>query len=269
MDRQRRNLAKIKAIQANQAKKPGSSEKKTSHHPGVPLLTGGPDTNLMLWKKRVGSLLQIEYGDFSRFTSTNEHFEIAPIEFDADDLTAEADPFGFNRDDIKVSKAERTKKTASFKAMWAPCYALIESLLSPEIEAAIKQLDGYELASTIFDPLLLYILAIEAATGDGPCVNKPIADSSARSKYNTCKMQSGETITEFHERFTFVMDQMKEFNDVIIVKEDETEEVRLHLSDRSSNSNRFPHSFGRKILCIQGRCDQQVERQELCNAGHP
>ena len=74
---------------------------KTSRFAGVPLLTGGPDSNLMIWKKQIAELLLEMFGDLAKFTDSLEHYEPDEVEINPQELTKEADPFGFNKEKIK------------------------------------------------------------------------------------------------------------------------------------------------------------------------
>ena len=99
-DRRRRAILKMKA--ARSVIKPASiSNKKTSCHSGVPLLTGGPDSNLMVWKKQIGDLLKEMFGDFGKFVDSHEHYVPDEVEYDDENLTPERDPHGFNRAKVK------------------------------------------------------------------------------------------------------------------------------------------------------------------------
>ena len=80
-ERRRRAIIKMKATRT--VTKVGAvNTKKTSRYPGVPLLTGGPDSNLMVWKKAIGELLKEMFGNLGKFVDTHEHYVPAEIEFD-------------------------------------------------------------------------------------------------------------------------------------------------------------------------------------------
>ena len=81
----------------------------------MPLLTGGPDSNLMIWKKQIKELLLEMFGDLGKFTDTHEHFVPHEIEFDEQELTQENDPFGFKRADIKDERSTRLKEVKELK----------------------------------------------------------------------------------------------------------------------------------------------------------
>jgi hypothetical protein len=104
----------------------------------------------------------------AKFTDTHEHYQPDEIEFDEEDLTEENDPFGFARGDIKGQRTARTKELKELRKNWTPCYTIVKSLLSPEIETRIKELPGYANAAGTYDPLMIYLLSLEAATGNGP-----------------------------------------------------------------------------------------------------
>ena len=92
----------------------------------------------------------------------------------------EQDPYGFTKGEIKDLKTLRLKEVNDLRKNWTPCYIIIMSLLSPEIETAIHEIDGYTSAASLYDPLLLYLLSIEAATGDGPAESKVLSSSASR-----------------------------------------------------------------------------------------
>ena len=84
-DRKRRAILKIKATRTL-ATKISHGSKKTSRQ-GVPLLTGGSDSNLMIRKKQIKELLLEMFGDLEKFTYTHKHFVPQEIEFDEQELT--------------------------------------------------------------------------------------------------------------------------------------------------------------------------------------
>jgi hypothetical protein len=113
-ERKRRAILKIKATRAL-ASKITQGNKKSSRHQGVPLLTGGPDSNLMIWKKQIGDLLKEIFGDFGTFTDTNDHYEPDEIEFDEEDLTPDNDPHGFKKGNIKDQMSLRLKEVKELR----------------------------------------------------------------------------------------------------------------------------------------------------------
>ena len=119
----------------------------------------GPESNLMIWKKQTKELLVEMFGDLGKFVDSHEHFVPDEVEFDPEDLTLENDPFGFKKGEIKDLKSNRIKEMKELQKNWAPCFTIIKSLLSPEIEARIKELDGYANAAEHYDPLLIYLLS--------------------------------------------------------------------------------------------------------------
>ena len=81
-EQRRRALLKIKATPQATAKI--SHSKKECRHAGMPLLTGGINSNLMIWKKQIAELLLELFGDLAKFVDTYEHFEPPEVEFDED-----------------------------------------------------------------------------------------------------------------------------------------------------------------------------------------
>ena len=229
VEQRRRALLKIKATPTT-AKI--SHSKKECRHAGVPLLTGGINSNLMTWKKQIAELLLEMFGDLAKFIDTYEHFEPPEVEFDEDDLTKDKDPFGFERDKIKSKNSLRSKKIEDLKDSWTACYTIIKGTLSTEIEAKIKVLPGYAAAARAYDPLLIYVLSIEAATGEGPAESRPMAASASRGRYYATRKEPEESLAEFYERFAFAVEQMKQDNDVVIEGgDDEEDKVTPCLSD--------------------------------------
>ncbi len=96
MDNERRRRAIQKIKSADAAEKISTIPKKTSRFAGVPLLTGGPESNLMIWKKQIAELLLEMFGDLAKFTDTYEHYEPDEVIIDPEEVTKEADPFGFS-----------------------------------------------------------------------------------------------------------------------------------------------------------------------------
>ena len=135
-ERRRRAIQKIKSAEA--AEKISTIPKKTSRFTGIPLLTGGPESNLMTWKKQIAELLLEMFGDLAKFTDTYEHYEPEEVEIDPELLTKEADPFGFNKETIKGKLNLREKRVEDLRSNWTPCYTIIKGTLSPEVEAKIK-----------------------------------------------------------------------------------------------------------------------------------
>ena len=220
-ERKRRAILKIKATRAL-ASKITQGSKKSSRHPGVPLLTGGPDSNLMVWKKQIRELILEIFGDLGMFTDTNDHYVPEEIEFDEDELTPENDPHGFKKGDIKDRMSLRFKEV---KKELDPCFTVIKGTLSPEIESRIKELDGYAHAAETYDPLLIYLLAVQAATGNGPAESKVISAAVSRERYAATKKEREEGLSDFLERYTFALDQQAGDNDIIV--EDEHGEITV------------------------------------------
>ena len=71
----------------------------------------------------------------------SEHFVPQEIEFDEQELTQENDKFGFKRADIKDERSTCLKNVEELKKNWTPCFIIIKSILSPEIEARIKEME--------------------------------------------------------------------------------------------------------------------------------
>ena len=73
---------------------PQKSSRKVSPFKEVPLLTRGPNSNLMHWEKGLKSYLFQRFGDFARFMDEDEHYSPPEIEIDQAKLGPEADPHG-------------------------------------------------------------------------------------------------------------------------------------------------------------------------------
>ncbi len=92
--------------------------KKVSQHLNCPLLVRWEDssTNVMVWKKCLGDLLQEKYGDLGKFTINGGTYWVPDeIEHDEDDLGDEADPQGFHLDDIKEERRNCLRHMAEMK----------------------------------------------------------------------------------------------------------------------------------------------------------
>ena len=195
--------------------------KKVSKHINVPLLLRAEDgsSNLMTWKKRVSDLLLEQYGNLGRFTiNGGEYFVPEEVTYEEEELTEENDPFGFKKDEVRERHRNRTKLVEAMKADRVPCFATIRSTLSPAMEESIKEQAEWSTALEELDPLQLWILAIYAASTDGPIETAVDSAYSSREKYNACVMESSceESIVEFHERFEFAVEQMQSCNEVTV-----------------------------------------------------
>ena len=215
---------------------PKDANKKVSSRTSVPLLTRNEDgsSNLMIWKKRIGNLLLEEYGDLGRFTIDGEYFVPDEIAFDAEDFTADNDPFGFNRDAVKAQILDRDKHIRSMQKDHTACFATIRGTLSPGIEEACKELGPWPDVYASFSPLGYYRLAVSAASNDGPTVNQVDLAYEARANYNKCLHNEDESIVEFHERFDFATDVLLANNEIEILDEEgNVEETREFMTPQS------------------------------------
>ena len=78
-------------------------------------------------------------------------------------------------------------------------------------------LPGYAAAARGYEPLLIYVLSIEAATGEGPAESRPMAAAASRGRYYATKKDGPEeTLADFYERFAFAVDQKKTLPSVSI-----------------------------------------------------
>ncbi len=191
--------------------------KKVSKHVNVPLLTRSEDgsTNLMIWRKRVSDLLLESYGDLGRFTNNGGVYFIPDeIEFNAEELNEQNDPYGFRRDEIRELRKNRLKHIESMKSNRVPCFATLRSTLSNDIEESIKELEEWDEVLQNLDPLRLWNMANFVATNDGPIESTVDTAYSARQKYNACVMNSEESIVEFHERFEFAAEMLQATNEI-------------------------------------------------------
>ena len=201
--------------------------KKVSLLQGVPLLqkpSEGNPGNLMLWQKRLAEALLEKYGDLGRFVADGEYYVPPEIEVDESTLSKDKDPFGFRREEIKFAKSERVKHIGAMARDRTPCYATIKGVLSPALEEAVKELDGYEDVAAEFCPHGLFKLSVAAASGEGRAVSEHFTAQSARKAYNSIEMEDTAELSEFHEEFKFVAEQMLITNTVIIPAEDKESE---------------------------------------------
>ena len=212
---------------SKKAQKPEEKAKKVSNLPGVPLLlkpSEGSSGNLMIWKKRLAEALLEKYGDLGRFIVDGEYYVPPEIEVKDEELTKSADPHGFRRDEIKFLKSERVKHIGAMSRDRTACYATIKSVLSPALEEAVKELDGYEDISTEFCPYGLYKLSVSAASGEGRAISEHFTAQTARKAYNAVVMEDTSELSEFYEEFKFVAEQMLITNTVVVHAEDENME---------------------------------------------
>ena len=186
--------------------------RKVSPVQGIPLLDKGPASNLMFWGKTLKSHLLREYGDFATFIDEDEHFEPPAVEYEADELGEEADPHGIRLAEIKAEQVERTKEVKLLKRHWTPVYALILAVISVEIEEGIKELEGYEEAERLRDPLLLLRLVQRCAMGEGRADNPRNTARLAREAFHSLRQRDGEENPDYHERFKFAAAQMLAHN---------------------------------------------------------
>ena len=184
--------------------------RKVSAYPGIELLTRGKNTNLLSWKKRVADLLQSEYGDLGLFVDTGRYFVPDEIEVDEDRLAE--DENGFYWEEIKSMKAERTKLVFNMKKNHTACFATIRSLLTTEVEEAVKLATGYEKAQRDRCPLSLLKISETAAQSDGTDRNPAIVALEARKRYHELRMFPFESTPGYYERFTFALEQMESTN---------------------------------------------------------
>ena len=195
---------------ANKGRGAASSPKKTSVFPGIELLTRGKDTNLIAWKKRLADLLQSEYGDLGLFVDTGRYF--VPDEIDIDQEQLDDDINGFYWEDMKALRVERTKQITGMKKNHTACFATIRSLLSTEVEEAVKKSAAYERAQRERCPMSLLKIAMEVAQSEGTDRNPAIVALEARKRYNDLQQHPFESSTSFHERFVFALEQMESTN---------------------------------------------------------
>ncbi len=212
---------------------------------GVPMLTRGSDTNLMTWLKSLEQGLLIEYGDLSRFVSLDEHYVPEEVEYKNEELGNKADPHGLRLAEIKAARAERTKYITALRQKWTPCYATIKALLTLDVEEAIKEMDGFAEAEETYDPLLLLRLCKRVASGEGAGEDPKETARLARRAYADIKKLPQESLAEFHERFSFIADQLNsamareetnesgEITSRAFLEEDELAQDFLHALDDS------------------------------------
>lgn len=185
---------------ATASKKTSKPDESIRTDRGLQLLVPGERTNIVQWREALLTKARIEFGVNGNVIADVGDHDFPDIRFEEDDLTAEADPHGFNKAAITAQIRERERKIANYNVTKINVYGLIWAHLSPESEDRGKRHDDFNGFDTDRDPagLMRAIIEIHALNAGTHAV---LNFGASEEAYRNLRQYKGESITDFKERF--------------------------------------------------------------------
>ena len=172
----------------------------------VPRLRYGRDTNLLIFKQKLGIKAMQLYGNLARFIETDQYYEPERPDPSHYELGEDDDPHGFNREEFRALLKEYTAEKAQMNRNKPQIYAFIYSYLSNESVDEVKKHERYAEFHLAKDPLELWLAIKETHKTGSTATNATVSRLEIRQRYKNLAMGKLESIVSYKERFDDVLE---------------------------------------------------------------
>jgi hypothetical protein len=169
-------------------------------------------SNVTEWFKIFSIEARSEFGLLGMVIDTRVYPDIPDIEYEEEDTTAENDPHGFYKDQLREQYKSVQRDRTKMESDKLKLYAKIESYCSADSMDKIKMHESYteELATYKNDPATLLDLIRQTHLLDD--VRDTYAGADAmRDTFAEIKQMTNESIVKFKERFDDGLNLLKEY----------------------------------------------------------
>ena len=191
--------------------------------PELPILRYGKVTNYEEFKRKLTLYAEREYPLLASFFRTEVYYVPPPIEegvqYVAEELNPEQDPFGLRRLEIAEEIKARLKEISIANTAKPALFSVIFGQLSAESEQVVRQHDDWELISHRDNPLMLW-LAIRDTHVVNAVGQAQLDRMTAREQYNRLRMGENESLVHFKERTDEAIRALEAYQVDVLPQED-------------------------------------------------
>jgi len=189
------------AYRTKQIQAPLPYKKEPQKFDDIPILTYGPNSNLLEFRKLLSIKAQLDFGELGRLVETLVYPTFAPVAYNPADLTPASDPHGLIKKAVEQRVVNLEKDLHEMTKNKVKLYALIWGKMSVESRDIVKLHADYATFSVSKDPLKLMRTIIDTHRFTRTTTVAAISKRDGREQYTSTTMGFYESLPAFKERF--------------------------------------------------------------------
>ena len=176
-----------------------------SSQDAVPILTYGPKTNYLKWRRELNVELERQFGLLGRCAADGEYYD--PPEVNVDEYDSDDDEHGFHIQVLHQRIKRREDLIQKLIEDRPKAYAYVISRMSEESREAITRHEDY-LNFSRFRDVLALINAVQQFHVGQTFGDEDFDREDAYRQYHMMKMGDNESLLRYKERFVAILEMM-------------------------------------------------------------